>query len=363
VTHLTVLAWGQKIYAPGVKVTLDLASALAPLGTKVSAILVEPSPETEQEARRRLGGAPVRACRDLGELPQLVKSLGSDVVYSKDHIDSLEALIAVKRASGARTLAFTSGFHALDSLRPPPPSDRAPRRSSARLGRILPFPRATRHYRELLGELDGVVAISFYCEMLLELLYGVRPRGVVYPVVDPASYSPPSGNPSRKGILVYVGPADNRDAAEFVPCLRALPAAAGPIHLFGNSDGTEAVARALGSGRSTRHVDLAPADLVALYRSVRWTYITSEWEGFGYVGPESLLCGAPVVTEVAQPWMEIPGESEAVRIASGELERTELLSSPPLGVAASLSDAQVRLRAALSPAAVGRRFHALLEQL
>lgn len=361
--HLTVLSWGHKIYAPGVKVTLDLASALVPLGTKVSAVLVDSSPETEAEARRRLGEANVRACQNLSELPGIVRALGSDAVYSKDHIDSLDALAAVKKATRAKTLAFTSGFHALDALRPPPTAETPSKRGSPRLQRLRGFSGATRRYRELLADLDGVVAISYYCEMLEELLYGVRPKGIVYPVVDPAFYSPPASGAVRRGILVYVGPAANRDAEEFTPALRDLPTTAGPIHLFGNADGTQAALDALGADLAVRHVDLSPEELVKLYRGVRWTYITSEWEGFGYVGPESLLCGTPVVAEVAQPWMEVWGESAAVRIARSGDARRALLSAAPSDADLDLGRARERLAGILGPEPVARRFDKVLRSL
>lgn len=354
--HLAVLAWGDRPYAPGVKVTVDLAEALVGLGTRVSVVLVESNAATLEEVRGRVGKDRVRTCDDLLRLPHLVKELGADLVYAKDHIASLEALGEVKRQTGAKTLAFTSGFHGLEALRPRPLTSNSPRQGGPGMRRFLPFARLTKRYRELLEDLTGVVAISYYSEMLLELLYGVRPVGVVYPVVDPRVFSPPPHGAERKGVLAFLGPAGNRDPREYLPTLEGLPADAGPIHLFGAPDATGLAFDTLGKERATRHVDLRTEELARLYAGVRWTYATTEWEGFGYVGPESLLCGTPVLAEVAQPWMEVAEESAVVRVSRSKKERIALLAHPARDAEAALARTQDRLRAVLSPSAVGRRF-------
>lgn len=361
--HLAVLAWGNKPYAPGVKVTVDLAEALRNLGVQVTAILVESSEPTAEEVRRRLGQGQVRVGQSLRELPQIVQEVGADVVYAKDHITSLEALSAIKRATGVKTLAFTSGFHSLEALRPRPLTSNAPSEGGPGIRRFLPFTRLTRRYRELLEELNGVVAISYYSEMLLELLYGVRPVGVAYPVVSPQVYSAPPRSSPRRGVVAFLGPAGNRDPQEYLPTLKALPDSAGPIHLFGAADATEAVERALGRDRVQRHVDLSEKDLVKVYGSVRWTYVTPEWEGFGYVGPESLLCGTPVLAEVAQPWMEVAEESSAVRIGRTLKARVSALSDSPPAQQSDLERTRSRLLSQLAPDVVGKKFQGILESL
>ncbi len=349
--RVAFILWGNRVFSPGMRASLDLAAALGALGSKASAVLVQSSEEVAREARRRLGDAEVRSCGDLSEVPEAVRALGPDVVYSKDHVDSLQVLSEIRSENRAKAVTFTSGFYHLEMLQ-----------GRSGLSRYLAYPWITRRYQRLLRSMDGVVAISYYCEMLLELLYGIRPLGVVYPSIDSTLYRPPAPPGERSGVLVFVGPEGNRPLSSFLPVLEGLPAAAGPVHLFGDVDATQHLYQRLGKARSRRHVDLTEAELVKLYGRVRATYITSEWEGFGLVGPESLLCGTPVVAEVAQPWMEITGESDAVRIGRSMKELVGFLTGAPRE-SPSLPLLRQHLSEALSPQVCAVRFERALSML
>lgn len=49
---------------------------------------------------------------------------------------------------------------------------------------------------------------------------------------------------------------------------------------------------------------LSVNELVNLYAESRVTYVPTEYELFGHVGAESLLCGTPVILDAYHPFLE-----------------------------------------------------------
>ncbi len=173
-------------------------------------------------------------------------------------------------------------------------------------------------------------------------LYGVAPETIrlLYPPVSTARFSPPAREererlregfgfrPDRKYFLFPSGGHERKG----LPFLRRFFEATDlPAELVVAGRGTE-------EGRNVRSLGYV-ADLERVYRAADATVLASQYEPFGLVGVESVLCGTPVVLAdnigcgevLAAPFYFPfrPGDGEDFRRVAGEVARLDREALPP----------------------------------
>lgn len=195
------------------------------------------------------------------------------------------------------------------------------RKSSMALlvGSNIPWKLMTSQYKSLLSKFDYVIPNSQTCGYILRLFYDVSPSRTVYPPVgtdmrplldtlDP--------NTKKEGVLVFAGNIKNdsfsRDVvAEILNLAKTIQE---PINLFISNPDTKAFFK--NKGIKT-YSSLSVYDLTQLYFRSKVTYVPTNYELFGHVGAESLLCGTPVILDAYHPFLEsFPMETFAVKISN-----------------------------------------------
>lgn len=331
--RLGFLLSGSRPYSEGVRPLLDLAAGCRSEGHQIIPIAVDCSPSALNSIEVRFPGVESMVYPTLESFISSEKPPKLDVLLSTDYLPRLRALATMRKQTGVKTAAFTSTFFGLSVLRSP---DQTQTRSvvdriGTSVGRNIPFRWVSRSYRDFLARLDYVCAFSGYAAMITRDFFGSKVDEVVYPPVNSDLFREvtyPGGR--RSGVLVFVGGRHDRSPSSYMEILSSLVQNGTPIHIFGDPLACSHIEQALHAPSLSVHLDVSTENLSELYNSVKSTFVTPLWEAFGYVGPESLLCGAPVVACTWQPWMEVTGETGPVRLIPEERLRadTGLLASP-----------------------------------
>jgi hypothetical protein len=367
-SHIAFLVSGDAYYKSSIRPSAEIARGCRSLGGKVSvigagivdrsrselsAIFDDDFVEAEGESRSTVG----RFVSDF------LKSRGVTHLFVDDANHWAPILAKVRRETHVKLLIYGLVYRGLRLLRFPPASPIATPLQSLLYssGSLLPFGVLTQSYRRRILESDAFIAISRYTEMLVWTLYGIRSSQVIYPPVSDALRSGPAeASVDRAGILVFVGNSNDRDPKEYVDTLRCLKEMGLALFLIGDSDVSARIQDMVGASSAVKLDRLPDQELGKVFRSVRCTYITTLWEGFGYVGPESLLNGTPVVTEISQPWMELLDSDRMVRVARSKPEIAECVArfsdtTPRLNESVS-----GRLRNQLSPESAAKSLYSAL---
>lgn len=332
--EITFLIEGQRHYDPGVKPFRDLAQGAQELSIGFHVVLFQVSDKVVADVQRRFDAKSVVICNDLQSLATHCRAHKEDVLFGSDWIETLVRLHYVARKTGIRIASYLLSFRGLSTLGPYTPtlSTTLSFRVRSGLSRWVPFPLVRSRYVRLLKSFNAVVACSNYAEMVAHTLYGIHPQCRIYPpVVQRPFHSSGSSTVSRQkdGVFVFLGSEHDRAPVEYLPTLRTLVEGGKRLTLVGRRTLVQYTARQLGTAPLVEsHWDLSDRDFAELLLTSQVTYLPQRWEGFGYLGPESLLVGTPVVCENPFPWMEITGESEHVRICRTRGTLTEALLNP-----------------------------------
>lgn len=330
--RVVILVSGAKPYSTGARVFLELAKGLQQEGVDLRIAPVSCSPETSSALRATFPLNSILADSEISTGPhhqqvEEVKTFGPDLILTDDYLPKLryaERLRLQCRTGLATFLLSPYGLHSLRKY-PDNPALSPGQRFAFSTSRRVPFNLLVAKYRRLLRESSFVLAISQYMEMLALLVYGVRCSGVVYPPVRTDTFSDQGKPLSSSGrILCFIGRSLDRSYVDYGSVLEHVARRGLQVDLVGEREVVSFVLSRLRDGAVVGHSDLSDEELRDLYLQARCTYTVPEWEGFGLVGPESLLCRTPVVTDLTAPWMEITGPSPAISVArsAGLLERS-----------------------------------------
>lgn len=367
-TYIAFLVTGDAYHKSGIKPAAEIAGAYRRLGGRISVLGVDVSAGANADLLARFGGDYVEIRpehrRESDRLAQQVlQRLRPTHVFVEDRPRWLTLLARTRKGTPTKEVVYGLSFRGLRFLWPFPSSPFMGRgeqlvNSSAWL---TPFGVRTATYRRQILEADAFVAISRYSELLAWTLYGVRSAGVVFPPIPEALIPPPSGpRKAREGILVYLGNKNDRNPRDYIDVLRTLAEQGVTIYLFGDPDISSYVQRKEGLSRTIRLTNVTDEALAEAYRSVCCTYLTTLWEGFGYVGPESLLNDTPVVCEMSQPWMELIDAPDMIKIARSKTQVVDYLKGFSQ-VETSLSPAlQDELRSKLAPDFAAKSLYTIL---
>jgi glycosyltransferase involved in cell wall biosynthesis len=363
--RIAFIGSGDSHYDPGIKPLLALTQGLSGLGQTPCLFLSNGGADAVKTLGERLTPAEYRICDSLQGLREACHAFNPDFVMADDSITGIRQMNTTRRALNALTGVYIHVFFGLHALRPPTSNRSYSRRLKLklRIARSIPFSLLTTRRRRDLERIDLLVANSQFSEILTRVLYGVSVDEVIYPPIDASVFTNGVSATPRGGVLVFVGSELDSAPEQYALTLNQVSAMGIPLHLVGSPRMTETLSRILPSNSVIRHTGLTDLELAALYRRVQVTFIPQEWEDFGNVGPESLLCGTPVVLLSHQPWMEITGPTDAVAIAKSEAQAVSMLVNPPAADPRELSRAQSALKIALSRETAAKKLVTALSTL
>jgi len=255
----------------------------------------------------------------LDELVRILKHSGVDYVVSDDYAPRVELLLRLAQRLNLRKGVYVQllyGMHALMRCY----SHRALDFKSEltfSLIPFIPFRLLSRRYCDLLKDCDILMANSRFTASVLRHLYGLEVRGVLYPPVDEVIFRPYLSNTTAKEVALYCGSnAGDTDPQLLKQLLEFLVESncINRINLFGN----EAVYSVIGEFASHSTVNLiqnaSDMELGTVYSRSILTVSPQEWETFGYVPMESMLCGTPVLAFASQPSSELVEGDETAHL-------------------------------------------------
>lgn len=314
-----LLLSGQKCYSEGVMPLSLTGVGMRSLGIDVLPLAFRCGSDAMKVLEERFGG--IRNFESPQTLAEVCHQEEPDFILTTDPVHHLS--LALRLRVNGKTLigVFTSAFFGLHALvQSPPLNPEAPAfdRLKYRAEKLIPFAVLTRRYRHFLRQCDYVVGNSKYAAIISHDFYGTKPAGVIYSPVEFEYLRGSQGVLPRSGFLVFVGGRWDGDVRVVFPTVKKLVNLGHSVNLFGDGLKLRVVEREFRGNAVRCHYNVSTDRLLRLYQGSVATLILPEWEAFGYVGPESILCGTPVVTAGPQPWMElVESASPLVRTIGG----------------------------------------------
>jgi hypothetical protein len=295
--------------------------------------------------------------RDEQELKELLMRQRLTHLLSDDHLPRLRVASRASRAAGIKHLVYAHIFSGLSAISRNLPSSSFASAARNALGGLVPFRGLTAEYVSLLRKAERVFPNSGFTQALLGWLYGVVSGPVAYPIVDEEFRRdrPIDQDTPQPGAAIYFGNRGELSreviarAASF--CRRMMiPHVEG----FGDIASSEEFAE-LFEGKSVMHKrPLSSEELAQLFSRSSVTIAPQTFEGFGLVGPESILVGTPILLANYQPWLEITGPGNFCQFLRDD-PCPNRAGRIPEKKTKELRAAREKLREALSPEAFARR--------
>lgn len=166
-----------------------------------------------------------------------------------------------------------------------------------------------RFYNEPLKRCN-LVAQSLWTALLLNRVYNLRCKGLVYLPVNPYCENFDLNNKRSRKVLIFLGGESDTNLKELFDVLRVITNEnyRFELHGFGSKKQSEQFIRTYGI-HIEFHSNIERRELSALYNSSLFT-INPVYNGnFEMVPIESLLVGTPVISYY-QPFLEVTGESK-----------------------------------------------------
>lgn len=363
-----ILVSGASPYSTGSRSFIQLGAGLLTVGADCYFAPNNCGAETVRTLITTFGAARVlnpypESERPRESLIREVTALGPEVLLTDDYLPKLRLASRIAARSGASLVTYVLSPYGLHGLRPYPvnPLIASHQRLLFDSARLVPFSTLTSHYRRLLQKSDAVISISHYMEMLLQLAYGVRSVGIVYPPVNVGVFRRESSKKaSPPNILCFIGGPHDRAPSEYTRVIHDLAAQGVTVSVFGEERSVNALVHQIRNPLVVGHSRVSDAQLHNLYAMAHASYLVPEWEGFGLVGPESLLSGTPVVCESSFPWMEVSGLSPLFTIARARNRLLDALLNPPNAPEDEWEALTHRLKSKLDPLNAAREFLELL---
>ena len=247
----------------------------------------------------------------VDDLSKLLVSCKVTHLLSDDFYPRLRVAAKASRRADIEYVVYAHvlrGFAAISRARPHAESAWA--EASFFAGSLAPFRALTHNYVELLSGARQVLPNSGFTQALLAGLYGVVSGPIAYPAVDREFLrEQPSTSPAREGsFAIYFGNkgelSDRNLVALALQCQqKGLTLGEG----FGDPEAAGIFKKSFPGTFVTHSESLLGSDLANILSKSSVTIAPQTNEMFGLVGPESILCGTPVLLTNYQPWLEITG--------------------------------------------------------
>lgn len=197
-----------------------------------------------------------------------------------------------------------------------------------------------RFYSEPLKRCN-LIAQSLWTTLLLNRVYNLRCKGLVYLPINPHYYDFDLNNSRGRRVLIFFGGESDTNLKELFDILKVITNEnyRFELHGFGNKRLSEQFIRTYGI-HIEFHSEIERRELSALYNSSLFT-INPVYNGnFEMVPIESLLVGTPVISYY-QPFLEITGES---KLFANIQSHTEVIDSVRHWTNDDLSDERTRMK-------------------
>jgi len=300
---LAFLLHDDRYHKVGVKPYVDLALGLRRLGSDPYLLSIVSSNKLKEEINNRFPELDVYMFESKNSFLSTLHDLKPDLIISSDYPKVMKILLRIKEDLKIRVGVFAQIPFGMNTL-----GSRSKSNIKFRVGSLVPWRLLTHEYKKMMEKMDVVIANSYTMQYVLTHFYDIRVNGVVYPPVGinfhPFTDKLLKEKLDREGILIYVGHYPDYYIRDINKTISEL-ASHFKVKCFGGQ-----------VPNAECHKFIPDNELAKLYTSSIATYIAPAWEGFGYVGPESLLFDTPVLVDTYQPWLEgFPIETGAVKIS------------------------------------------------
>jgi len=311
---LALLLHDDSYHKAGVKPYVDIALGLRRLGKDPYLVSIAPSNKLKEEINSRFPELDVYMFESKNSFLSKLHDLKPDLIISSNFPQVMNILLQIKENLKIRIGVYAQYLFGINTLG----SSRSKYNIKFRLGSLVPWRLLTHEYKKMMERMDVVIANSYTMQYVLAHFYDIKVNGVVYPPVGvnlrPFIDKLLKEKSDREEILVYIGHYPDYYIRDINKTISEL-ASHFKVKCFGGQ-----------IPNLECHKFIPDDELAKLYASSIATYVTTAWEGFGYVGPESLLFGTPVLLDTYQPWLEgFPIETGAVKITDPKENIVEAL--------------------------------------
>jgi len=300
---LVFLLHDDRYHKAGVKPYVDIALGLRRLGSDPYLLSIVSSNKPKEEINNRFPELEVYMFESKNSFLSKLHDLKPDLIISSDYPEVMKILLRIKEDLKIRVGVYAKFLFGINTL-----GSRSKSNIKFRLGSLVPWYLLTHEYKKMMEKMDVVIANCYTMQYVLTHFYDVRVNGLVYPPVG-INFCSFIDNLlkerlDREGILVYVGPYPDYYIMDINKTISELASNFKVKWFGGKVPNTEC------------HKFIRDNGLSKLYTSSIATYIASAWEGFEYLGSESLLFSMSVLVDTYQPCLEgFLIETSAVKIS------------------------------------------------
>lgn len=285
-------------YAAGVKPLFDIATIMSQSrGQTVTFNYLGNNPELILDLQSRAPSLPVTASPDVRSLLRTLNGQSPEWLITDDYAPRLALASRLSREVNRRLAVYVQLPFGLSTL-----GEKGYKNGPLfAVATSLPWKLLTRRYVRLLRSADLRVANSQSTAYILNNLYGVYVEGVVYPPIPTRSHGTKRRDDEKSGLFVYLGHKGDYYLRNLVNELEPLLRDNWVIRVLASSNSQRQQFEARGFETHLQVPEARLADLIALSKIA---YVPTVYETFGYMGPECIAEGTPVILDVFQPWAE-----------------------------------------------------------
>jgi glycosyltransferase involved in cell wall biosynthesis len=324
-----LLAYEQSLHSGATRPFINWARVL---GNKATTIVYR-CPNSLNDSLRDIGrvrGFKLVSSNDFANLTEQLKE--ASFIFSDDYFSRLGLLSRIQEETGVKSAVYAQilhGIHCIARSFDKSTMDCKPRLMFS-LGSLVPFKLISRKYSMLLGKPNKLIANSRFTASMLSLLYGVEVDEILYPPIDTDVFKPYDIRADGNEVVLYLGSNAGDTNSEFVSeIMRELISldSVDKVNLFGNIAIHKQQETMFDNSKVNHLEEISDVELAKKYSQCILTVAPQNWETFGYVQMESILCGTPVLTLPTTPSAELVENKEVMTLACNRADFLESLRS------------------------------------
>jgi glycosyltransferase involved in cell wall biosynthesis len=276
----------------------------------------------------------------LDQTVNYLRSNRPDILITDDHLLRLRLIAKIKSRIQIKTCIYVQvlhGIHAIGEFNLDSVS--LQRKILYATIKLIPFILLKLPYKRLLLKQDIIIANSQITATLLHTLYGIEPRGVIYPPVNTRIFKFHPVLNEKNQVLLYLGSHPDDTNKTFVRKIcKILEKRGFKILLLGDRDLQRKLKEAF--NKLEQFLLASDEELARTYSECNLTICPQKWETFGYVAAESICCGTPVLAFNCMGTAEIITQSQMGYLANNEkdfMEKIECFKSTEIKQGNNLS--------------------------